>query len=46
MTLRLSDIVDELGIRVAFELNYPDEGHVGMQPIRLTPVDHFSKWIR
>ena len=30
------DIVDELGIRVAFELNYPDEGHVGMQ---LHPAD-------
>ena len=30
------NIVDELGIRVAFELNYPDEGHVGMQ---LHPAD-------
>ena len=28
--------VDELGIRVAFELNYPDEGHVGVQ---LHPAD-------
>lgn len=30
------NIVDELGVRVAFELNYPDEGHVGMQ---LHPAD-------
>ena len=40
------NIVDELGIRVVFELNYPDEGHVGMQ---LHPADtggSFLKWIR
>ncbi|MGA1219994.1 MAG: VOC family protein, partial [Ilumatobacteraceae bacterium] len=30
------EIIDELGVRVAFELNYPDEGHVGMQ---LHPAD-------
>jgi len=28
--------VDEMGIRIAFEMNFPDEGHVGMQ---LHPAD-------
>ena len=28
--------VDEMGIRIAFEMNFPEEGHVGMQ---LHPAD-------